>query len=200
VTEETLGKAIGRRLRALREEQLLSRRELAIRAGVGLATIDHVEKGISARPRRTTIEKLARPLGVSVEDLIGAPRPLAKAPVEAGASQGDEASAAPVDTGSRIVKLSDDSYSGLLEQVREGDTEALEQEAEAMEERFQQIVRDPDYDADSGFYNITLIAYAESLAALALVRGGGLEEIRDAINRALGAREAAHAGVEGNPN
>ena len=70
MADDTPGKAIGRRLRALREDQLLSRPELAKRAGVGVATIDHVERGISARPRRTTLEKLARPLGVSVEELI----------------------------------------------------------------------------------------------------------------------------------
>jgi transcriptional regulator with XRE-family HTH domain len=70
VTEGSPGPVIGRNVRALREEQLLSRTELAERSGVSVPGIEHLERGISARPRRRTIEKLAGTLGVLVEDLL----------------------------------------------------------------------------------------------------------------------------------
>lgn len=80
MTEAGPGARIGHTLRAVREERLLSRRVLAERAGVNPMTIDHIERGLVERPRRTTLEKLAKPLGVPVEDLIGEPRPLELAP------------------------------------------------------------------------------------------------------------------------
>jgi transcriptional regulator with XRE-family HTH domain len=76
MAEASPGARIGRTLRALREERLMSRPVLAERAGVHFITIDHIERGFVARPRRTTLEKLAKPLGVGVEDLTGPPRPL----------------------------------------------------------------------------------------------------------------------------
>ena len=77
--KDSPGRRIGRNLRAMREARMMSRPTLAERAGVGVATVDHIERGLSARPRRTTLEKLAGPLGVSVERLIdGATRPLPK--------------------------------------------------------------------------------------------------------------------------
>jgi len=74
------GAEIGRRLRAVREERLLSRPVLARRAGVHHITIDHIERGFVARPRRTTLEKLAGPLGVTVEELTGSERPFVHPP------------------------------------------------------------------------------------------------------------------------
>jgi transcriptional regulator with XRE-family HTH domain len=65
------GARIGQNLRAVREAALLSRPVLASRAGVSVATIDHIERGITPRPRRTTLEKIAGPLRVTVDDLIG---------------------------------------------------------------------------------------------------------------------------------
>lgn len=79
MAEDSPGARIGRTLRALREEQMFSRPELAKRAGVGVATLDHIERGLAARPRRTTLEKLAKPLGTTVDDLIGATSPLGEA-------------------------------------------------------------------------------------------------------------------------
>jgi transcriptional regulator with XRE-family HTH domain len=76
MAKDTPGARIGRRLRELREERLLSRNVLAERSGVSLAGIEHLEYGRRVHPRRTTIEKLARVLGVSVEEIIGLPRPL----------------------------------------------------------------------------------------------------------------------------
>jgi len=76
MAEETPGVGIGRRMRTLREEGLMSRPELAERAGVHHITIDHIERGLVARPRRTTLDKIAAGLGVSAGDLIGAPQPV----------------------------------------------------------------------------------------------------------------------------
>lgn len=67
----TPGQIVGRNVRAVREERLLSQRELAERSGVAKITIATLELGRSAHPRRRTVEKLAGALGVPVEDLIG---------------------------------------------------------------------------------------------------------------------------------
>jgi len=71
MAEGSPGEIIGRNIRAVREAQLLSRTELAERSGVSKAGIDNLERGLSARPRRRTIEKLARALAVPVEHLMG---------------------------------------------------------------------------------------------------------------------------------
>jgi transcriptional regulator with XRE-family HTH domain len=78
----TPGQIVGRNVRAVRAEQLLSQRELAERSGVAKITIATMELGKSARPRRRTVEKLADALGVSAEDLIreDLTRPKAEAP------------------------------------------------------------------------------------------------------------------------
>jgi transcriptional regulator with XRE-family HTH domain len=68
--QETPGAAIGRRVRRLRDHGLWTRSELADRAGISRHAITHLELGISARPRRGTIEKLAGALGVGVETLL----------------------------------------------------------------------------------------------------------------------------------
>jgi transcriptional regulator with XRE-family HTH domain len=70
MAEASPGAIIGRNVRAVREAKLFSRAELANRAGVSLAGIDNLERGLSARPRRRTIEKLARALEVDVDTLL----------------------------------------------------------------------------------------------------------------------------------
>jgi len=84
MAEATPGEIIGRNIRAVREAGLYTRSELAKRSGVSASTIEDVELGLSARPRRTTIEKLARGLGVDVERLMegagGDEAPKAEAP------------------------------------------------------------------------------------------------------------------------
>jgi transcriptional regulator with XRE-family HTH domain len=70
MTEGSPGGVIGRNVRAVREAQLLSRAELAERSGVSVPGIDHLERGITSRPRRRTIEKLAQALDVPVEHLM----------------------------------------------------------------------------------------------------------------------------------
>src|SRR3712207_2160448 len=70
MAEGSPGELIGRNVRAVREAKLFSRTELAERSGVSLAGIDHLERGLSARPRRRTVERLAKALGVDVEALM----------------------------------------------------------------------------------------------------------------------------------
>jgi transcriptional regulator with XRE-family HTH domain len=81
MAEASPGAIIGRNLRTVREAKLFSRADLAERAGVSLAGIDNLERGLSARPRRRTIEKLARALQVDVDTLMEDPaHPLGRAP------------------------------------------------------------------------------------------------------------------------
>jgi transcriptional regulator with XRE-family HTH domain len=81
MAEASPGANIGRNVRAVRERKLFSRTDLAERSGVSLAGIDHLERGLSARPRRRTIEKLADALDVDVDILMAeTASPLAEAP------------------------------------------------------------------------------------------------------------------------
>ena len=70
MAEETAGAIIGRNVRRLRDGGLWTREELADRARVSRQTIAHLELGTSGKPRRVTIEKLARALGVPVATLL----------------------------------------------------------------------------------------------------------------------------------
>jgi transcriptional regulator with XRE-family HTH domain len=70
MAEGTPGERIGRRLRDVREAGLYTRNELAKRSGVAASTIEDLEIGEVARPRRTTIDKLAEALGVEAEALM----------------------------------------------------------------------------------------------------------------------------------
>jgi transcriptional regulator with XRE-family HTH domain len=57
------------RLRALRDRQALSQRDLAERAGVSPTTVARIECG-QLEPRPSTVRKLARALGVEPEALM----------------------------------------------------------------------------------------------------------------------------------
>ena len=59
----------GLTLRQLREQQRLSVRELAEKAGVDWSAINRIELG-KANPRLDTLEKLAKALGVGLRDLM----------------------------------------------------------------------------------------------------------------------------------
>lgn len=61
----SLGAAIAKR----REELGLSQRDLADRASVSNGTISFIEQGITEQPKPTTLGKIARALGMSVDDL-----------------------------------------------------------------------------------------------------------------------------------
>ena len=84
MAEEAPGAAIGRTVRQLRERGMWTRGEVAERSGLNEQTIAHIELGISRRPRRGTLEKIARVLGVPVETLLGqetTPGPKVEAPL-----------------------------------------------------------------------------------------------------------------------
>ena len=55
-------------LRELREQRLLSQRELALKAGVSHTTIVNIETG-KIRPHPATLRKLAAALGVGASEL-----------------------------------------------------------------------------------------------------------------------------------
>ncbi len=81
MAESSPGASIGRNVRAARERNLFSRKDLAERSGLSLAGIDNLERGLSARPRRRTIEKLAEALDVDIDVLMEETAyPLAEAP------------------------------------------------------------------------------------------------------------------------
>lgn len=60
---------IGDRLRDLRKRKLLTQEQLAVRSGVGIATIVRVERN-QVEPRGSTIRKLAEALSVEPEELV----------------------------------------------------------------------------------------------------------------------------------
>jgi transcriptional regulator with XRE-family HTH domain len=58
----------GRRVRELRQEHVLTLRELADKSGVSKDTINRIEHGHGAYP--STIRKLAKALGVEPRELV----------------------------------------------------------------------------------------------------------------------------------
>jgi transcriptional regulator with XRE-family HTH domain len=75
---------VGERLAELREQKALTLRDLEEASGVGADAISKIENG-HRKPRPSTLRKLARALGVEVEDFFREPAvPLAEAPKEAG--------------------------------------------------------------------------------------------------------------------
>ena len=61
----------GAKLRRLREQKVLSQRDLAAKCGVTQATIANIELG-KTKPHPSTLRKLAHGLGISAEDLADA--------------------------------------------------------------------------------------------------------------------------------
>jgi transcriptional regulator with XRE-family HTH domain len=75
---------VGERLAELREQKALTLRDLEEVSGVGADAISKIENG-HRKPRPSTLRKLARALGVEVEDFFREPAlPLAEAPKGAG--------------------------------------------------------------------------------------------------------------------
>jgi transcriptional regulator with XRE-family HTH domain len=62
---------LGARLRRYREGLGWSVRHLGRRAEVSDATISRIEHGIIKEPSRSTLQRLARALGRSIDDLVG---------------------------------------------------------------------------------------------------------------------------------
>jgi transcriptional regulator with XRE-family HTH domain len=67
---ETPGQIIGANIRTVRIAGMYSRHDLAERSGLSIPGIARLEQGGSARPRRTTIERIAKALEVPVERLL----------------------------------------------------------------------------------------------------------------------------------
>lgn len=57
------------RLARLRAERELTQAELALRAGLEVSTIARLENGQSRNPHAQTLTRIARALGVEVDDL-----------------------------------------------------------------------------------------------------------------------------------
>src|SRR5262245_36077935 len=66
---------ICRRVKALREAAGLSQQALANAAGLSISVISQLEQGTKTDPRLSTMQALARALGVEVCDLAGARQP-----------------------------------------------------------------------------------------------------------------------------
>jgi transcriptional regulator with XRE-family HTH domain len=128
----TPGQIVGRNVRAVRDEQLLSQRELAERSGVAKITIATLELGRSAHPRRRTVEKLANALSVSADTLIreDLTRPKAEAPPAQrtlfnGITEGrrepvniDAASGAGAGSAANVLAGVDEHFDAIVEQLR----------------------------------------------------------------------------------
>jgi len=61
---------IGTQVKRAREQALLTQEELAARAGVGLTTLNRIERD-RVEPHFRTIRKIARALDMDPRDLIG---------------------------------------------------------------------------------------------------------------------------------
>jgi transcriptional regulator with XRE-family HTH domain len=64
-----LGRAVGLRVRALRQKRGLSQEELASRIDRSYHTISNIERGLTL-PNFTTLERLSQVLGVPVRDFF----------------------------------------------------------------------------------------------------------------------------------
>lgn len=58
------------RLKELREKRGLTQEQLADLSGVNQSAISFIENGTTASPKLDTLQKLARALGVSLEELV----------------------------------------------------------------------------------------------------------------------------------
>src|SRR5215203_3733363 len=67
---QTPGQTIGANIRTLRMAGMFTRHELAERSGISVPAVVKLEQGKVARPRRTTIEGIAKTLDVPVERLL----------------------------------------------------------------------------------------------------------------------------------
>lgn len=61
----------GDKLRQLREKQNLSLRDFEKLTGLTYSFIANIERGIVKDPRISTVIKLAKGLGISIEELVG---------------------------------------------------------------------------------------------------------------------------------
>jgi transcriptional regulator with XRE-family HTH domain len=73
MTEGSPGEIIGRNVRTAREAKLFSRTDLAQRSGLSVPGLEHLERGLSTRPRRSTVEKIAKALEIPLDELLTPP-------------------------------------------------------------------------------------------------------------------------------
>ena len=78
---EEVSRRFGARLRETRGRKTL--RDLSMESGVSIAYISDLERGILKNPSLSTLSKIARALGVSVDYLLGAPQEEPGRPVAA---------------------------------------------------------------------------------------------------------------------
>ena len=168
----------------------MSQAKLAVRADMDPATLNRLEQG-KGNPNLRTLERVADALGVEVADLLPRAQPNLFTAAEQTDREAREAEAA----GARMVKLSlgaDEVAVGEPEEAI-GYTGGAEGEVERLEAGY--VKAAGVFGPEDGSTARWADAYAESLAALAVGRGGGTEEVKAAIQRAMAAHERAHAGV-----
>jgi transcriptional regulator with XRE-family HTH domain len=146
---------VGERLAELREQKALTLRDLEEASGVGADAISKIENG-HRKPRPSTLRKLARALGVEVEDFFREPAvPLAEAPRETGLAGADPSA--------KLAAVSADPSARLAEAT------ALEKIAELWSE---QLAR--------GFYdNRTLGMMGATGFVLAANHEAAIREVRE---------------------
>jgi transcriptional regulator with XRE-family HTH domain len=176
-----------RELKRIRKQKGVTQRELSEASGVDPATISLVETG-KRQPKIETLESLARALGVEVGEFFPPGQPDLFTAAARASQDAREFEAA----GGRVIALSDEDNSRLLEQVRDGDTEGIESEAFRLEEMYRRALA---LGTDEVITRRLMDAYVTVLAALALARGGTIEEVKTTILRAMGTRVSSHAGM-----
>jgi len=68
--ENNLGNKLGRKIKKLRTDLGLSQDELGRKADVPYTTLTKIETGVIKKPSVYVVAKIAKALGVSVDDLI----------------------------------------------------------------------------------------------------------------------------------
>ena len=62
--------SIGNRIKKLRQKNKLTQEKLAIKAGVPYTTLTKIESGVIKRPAVQTMAKIAKALGVTLDNLL----------------------------------------------------------------------------------------------------------------------------------
>ena len=139
---------VGERLAELREQKALTLRDLEEISGVGADAISKIENG-HRKPRPSTLRKLARALGVEVEDFFREPAiPLAEAPREAGQAASPEAPLNPFDTAYDLAQEERKAWKQGWARAREaqGIPQSLNVNwQDRLKEQYAELYPDPDY-------------------------------------------------------
>ncbi len=68
-TMMVVNETTGDKVRRVRDDLMLSQRELAVEAGISPATLNNIENNNIKRPHPSTVRKIAAALGVEPRDL-----------------------------------------------------------------------------------------------------------------------------------